>query len=249
VEWQQTVFITAIGLLVIFLLGAYIRRTQVQDKELTKARQRPNPDEEIRLIVHELKNALTLTDSVRDVIKQKGLNERRFNLIVDGLNRFSDVVRIADGRVGGKRVRLADVVTQSLSIMEAYPGVTVDFEPAEGEVLATEKLGGALVNLFKNAAEAMVDSADKKLYVRMENKSRRVFLIVKDTGYGIPVENIERIWERGFTTKEKGSGFGMGVIKEGIESSDGTLVMLNSSPGNGAEFVFAFRLRVGDTFA
>ena len=59
----------------------------------------------------------------------------------------------------------------------------------------------------------------------------------------MPPEVRERMWESGFTTKETGSGIGMGVIKKGIEASDGRLLLCNSELGAGTEFIFAFRIR------
>jgi signal transduction histidine kinase len=180
---------------------------------------------------------------VARVIQSKGFNENRFLLMLEGLGRFNDVVRIAGDRVGGRRSELRLVVEEALKDMEGYPDIEVDYEPAEGEILASEMLKYALINLFKNAAEAMKDSEVKKLFVRLENRSNRMFLVVKDTGCGIVPEYREKIWDSGFTTKEGGHGIGMGVIRKGVESSDGKLLFMNSTPGRGTEFVFAFRLR------
>ncbi len=242
-DWQQTAFFTIVFLVVAFLLVSYVIRTRRQERELEKARSKPDPAEEIRVLIHELKNAKTLTDTMTEMIREKGFNEKRFRLLVEGLARMGEVMEIAGGRTSGVRRPLADVVAEALEFMNAFPDVEVEFSPCAGTVLATPELKSALVNLFKNAAESMADSPVKKLLVDMRVQGRHLFLIVKDTGCGIPPEDREKIWEQGFTTKETGSGVGMGVIRRGVRSADGNLVLLNSEPGSGTEFVFAFRMR------
>ncbi|GAB4155695.1 MAG: hypothetical protein Kow00107_05520 [Planctomycetota bacterium] len=242
--WQQTVFFTVILFAIVWLLLRYVLISRAQEKQLDEARTRPNPDEEIKVLLHELKNAMTLTDNVARLIQEKGFDEKRFKFMMEGLERFNEVVRIAGDRVGGKKVELQSVIEETLKeVEEAYPEIEIDFKPDAGEIIATEMLKYALINLFKNAAEAMADSETKKLFVHMENRSNRLFLVVKDTGCGIPAEYAEEIWKTGFTTKKDGHGVGMDVVKKGIESSDGKMLFMNSKPGHGTEFIFAFRLR------
>jgi signal transduction histidine kinase len=57
----------------------------------------------------------------------------------------------------------------------------------------------------------------------------------QDTGSGIPPQNLERIFERYFTTKEGGSGLGLAVVDRVIKAHNG-LVKVESKPGRGTDF-------------
>ncbi|MDZ7815563.1 MAG: hypothetical protein U5N86_06055 [Planctomycetota bacterium] len=112
--WQVTVFLTTLFIAIAFLLVRFVVRSRKQEEELEKARARPDADEEVRVVLHELKNAMTLTDNVAQVIQDKGFNEKRFRMMLDGLGRFSEIARIAGERSGGKRTQLASVVDEAL---------------------------------------------------------------------------------------------------------------------------------------
>jgi CheY-like chemotaxis protein len=96
-----------------------------------------------------------------------------------------------------------------------------------------------LINLFRNAIDAMpnggtitIDASEKS-----ENGKRFVILRISDTGSGIPRKYIDRIFEPLFSTKNSGSGIGMGltVVKNAVESWGGQ-VKVRSRPGEGATF-------------
>jgi signal transduction histidine kinase len=59
---------------------------------------------------------------------------------------------------------------------------------------------------------------------------------VEDTGVGIPPENLERIFELYFTTKEKGTGMGLALVFRTIQIHDGT-IDVESTVGVGTAFV------------
>ncbi|MDZ7815562.1 MAG: ATP-binding protein [Planctomycetota bacterium] len=91
---------------------------------------------------------------------------------------------------------------------------------AEGDVLASPLLKNALQNLFKNSVEAMEGCEEKRLTVVLESRDNRLILVVKDTGCGMSDAVKERMWERGYTTKETGDGHrDQGRHASGIESS------------------------------
>jgi signal transduction histidine kinase len=67
----------------------------------------------------------------------------------------------------------------------------------------------------------------------------RVELFVEDTGIGIPPENLPRIFDLYFTTKEKGSGIGLSMVFRIVQLHDGE-VEVQSTPGRGTRFALMF---------
>lgn len=98
------------------------------------------------------------------------------------------------------------------------------------------------LNLVVNAVHAMQDSADKKLFlaVRHDSGNGHVFISITDTGCGIPEENLYRIFEPFFTTRGKsgGTGLGLPVVKNIIESHGGT-ISVTSRVGKGTTFILS----------
>jgi two-component system, sporulation sensor kinase B len=85
-----------------------------------------------------------------------------------------------------------------------------------------EKFRQCLLNIMKNAVEAMPNGGVLQIYVSIENQ--HVLIRISDTGVGMTKEQIERLGEPYFTTKEtKGTGLGMMVVYRIIESMNGTI--------------------------
>ena len=93
----------------------------------------------------------------------------------------------------------------------------------------------AIIALATNGIDAM--SAGGKLTFRVFTKGNRVVLEVEDTGSGIPVENMSKIYEPFFTTKEVGKGTGLGLaVCYGIISEHGGRLSVRSNIGKGTTF-------------
>ena len=73
----------------------------------------------------------------------------------------------------------------------------------------------------------------------MHQDERCVEIDVEDTGVGIPPENLKRIFDLYFTTKEKGSGIGLSMVYRIVQLHDGE-VEVQSTPGHGTRFRLIF---------
>jgi signal transduction histidine kinase len=99
----------------------------------------------------------------------------------------------------------------------------------------------ALGNLVINACQAMVTAGSKggNLVISGQEvtiSEQQFFTIaVKDTGVGIPPENINKLFEPLFTTKAKGIGLGLAVSKNLVEANGGK-IEVESKPGKGSTF-------------
>jgi signal transduction histidine kinase len=67
----------------------------------------------------------------------------------------------------------------------------------------------------------------------------RVEIDVEDTGVGIPPENLQKIFDLYFTTKERGSGIGLSMVYRIVQLHDGD-VEVQSTPGSGTRFRLVF---------
>ncbi|MEZ0395984.1 MAG: ATP-binding protein [Anaerolineales bacterium] len=101
----------------------------------------------------------------------------------------------------------------------------------------------ALANLLRNAYEAMPDGGQVSVISRQSsptddrppNTEHRLLMTVKDTGPGIPPENLPHLFEPLFTTKAHGIGLGLAVSRKLVEANGGR-IQVESEPGQGAAF-------------
>ena len=99
-----------------------------------------------------------------------------------------------------------------------------------------------LVNLVDNAAEALLEkSGERNISVTTSvteiNKHRAVKIEIRDNGSGVPADKVGQLFNRRFTTKEKGKGTGLGLsIVYSLVEQMGGWIEVYSEPGNGATF-------------
>lgn len=99
----------------------------------------------------------------------------------------------------------------------------------------------ALANVVSNAIEAMPDGGSLGLDVQLDALSRSVRLVVADTGSGMSPAELDLVFKPYYTTKCKGLGLGMALVKRIMERFDGA-ISLNSRKGEGTRVSLTFRL-------
>ena len=96
----------------------------------------------------------------------------------------------------------------------------------------------AVLNLALNGCQAMASGGTLRIACRTAS-GRRVEIDVEDTGVGIPPENLQKIFDLYFTTKEKGTGIGLSMVYRIVQLHDGE-VEVQSTPGSGTRIRLVF---------
>jgi len=101
------------------------------------------------------------------------------------------------------------------------------------------QLQQVLLNLISNSLEAMEDrSASRELLIRTSRKDSDTIMVeVKDSGCGIPAENLKKLFTHFFTSKPDGLGMGLSISRSIIEAHGGQLEAKNNRD-RGATFYF-----------
>ena len=120
-------------------------------------------------------------------------------------------------------VPIPDNLQVVLEVEKDFPLITADFS----------MLKRALINLIQNAVQAMPDGG--KLTVKANIKGKKAFISVEDTGVGIPVALKTRLFQPMVTTKAKGQGLGLAVVKRLVEAQGGA-ISFESKVGKGTRF-------------
>ena len=144
-------------------------------------------------------------------------------------------------------IDLHAVVADVLSLLEhQLKGASIqlrrELAPEPLVVLGIEKkLQQVFLNLFLNARDAMPRGGWLSVATRVSNG--HAIVEVADTGSGIPIEHLSRIYDPFFTTKPigKGTGLGLSITYGIVQEHDGTIAC-ESTPGQGTRFVLGFPL-------
>jgi len=217
-------------------------------------------------VAHEINNPLSFMLSnvrfIRDELKvlleeASAQDQERLKEIQDaseealtGADRVSEIVtdlrRFARGD-DGKRgpVNLHAVLDLCGNIARSQLRHRAQLVKAYGELPLVQgsesRLGQLFLNLIINAAQAIPEGGDAKAHeVRLttwREGEEQVVVEVRDTGVGIPQENLHRLFDPFFTTKPVGVGTGLGLsISHGIVKGMGGRIAVESEPGRGTAF-------------
>jgi signal transduction histidine kinase len=174
---------------------------------------------------------------------------KHVNIIGDEIKRLDEVVvgflkfaRPDELRL--QPVDLASVVSEVISMTAPEAerrGISIksDCPPSVPEINADPgMLQQALLNLALNACQAMPSGGTLRISCRPAPR-RQVEVTIVDTGVGIPPENLGKIFDLYFTTKEKGSGIGLSMVFRIVQLHDGE-IEVQSTPGGGTTFRLLF---------
>ena len=97
-------------------------------------------------------------------------------------------------------------------------------------------LNQVFTNILINACQAIEDKGT--ITITTEYKNKKLIVKIKDTGRGIPRNQLDKIFTAGFTTKSSGVGTGLGlaICSKIIEKHKGKIIV-NSEVGKGSEFI------------
>lgn len=102
-----------------------------------------------------------------------------------------------------------------------------------------------VINLLRNALQAMAKCPNRRLWLRCEAQNDRVLLVIRDAGPGMPDELIER-WGQPFqSSRHEGMGLGLAISREIVTRHQGQL-QLHNHPQGGLEVVLSMPAATGD---
>ena len=205
-------------------------------------------------IAHEVKNPLNATMIHLELLKMQvqdapaamehlqviAAQLRRLDEVVQGFLKFT---RPADPDL--RPTALDTLIRELLPIIHAEAGksgvdVRVEVPASLPDVSADAgMLQQAFLNLALNACQAMPQGGRLRI-AATARADRRVDVVFEDTGVGIPRENLEKIFDLYFTTKDEGTGIGLSMVYRTVQLHDGD-IEVQSVAGKGTTFRVTLR--------
>ncbi len=197
-------------------------------------------------MAHEIKNAMVAVRTFADVLVNENKNADLADIVRRELQRIDGIVgqmlRLAGpAKPNLAPVRLHGLLEHAMRLVEHTTGaknlrLRQDFNARTDIVPGDEyQLHQAFLNLFFNAIEAMESGGELRVKTEFLEKSHAVLISVADNGSGVAAENLPRLFDAFFTTKQQGTGLGLPITKRIIEEHRGDITV-ESEPDKGTTF-------------
>lgn len=210
----------------------------------------------LRVLTHEIMNTLTpvtsLAQTCSDMLRDKHADEdqeirdaidtiaRRSSGLTAFVSRYRELMQIP--RPQAEDIGVLDVVNAAVTLMRdqvSQIDVTVDVSPASLQVRADRNLlDQVLLNLLRNAVDALAQTAAPRISIRARLDHGRVLLQVIDNGPGIPEAVLDQIFVPFFTTKRDGSGIGLSLSRQILTAHGGDIAVRSGDEGTTVSLVF-----------
>ncbi|GGD86746.1 PAS domain-containing sensor histidine kinase [Rhizobium anhuiense] len=184
--------------------------------------------------------------------------------------------RLAAERIVRDGHRAGDIITSIRAMAQKLPAKIekTDFKPAVREVLNLltgelqrrgievglnmaqmpievvgdrTQLQQVVLNLVMNSAEAMAASSGaRRIVIRCTADEQLVKVSVSDTGRGVPIHELERVFEAFYSTKADGIGMGLSICRSIVEAHGGRIWASSGENGDGGLFTFTLPMAEGD---
>ncbi|WP_313693762.1 GAF domain-containing sensor histidine kinase [Halorarum halobium] len=211
------------------------REVMLRHRERELARQNDRLEEFASVVSHDLRNPLNVAQGRLELAADEGDSEHHAR-IAEAHGRMEALIEdlLSLARTGRDLGDIEPVALAPLAreVWGTVPGGDLSVSPELGSVSADpSRLRELFENLFRNATE----HAGEDVAVTVDTLPAAEGFFVADDGVGIPPGDREEVFERGFTTAEDGTGFGLSIVRE-IAHAHGWDVALVESDGGGARF-------------
>ena len=205
-------------------------------------------------IAHEIKNPLLIIGGfARQLLRAPGFDDparRKLTIMAEEVSHLEEMVaemrdfvrrppaQKTPGQIGVVVDEALELFQDTLS--EHHVKVRrVDEGPLPAVVFDAKQVRQVLINLLKNAMEAMPRGGELTITSRVTDS--QVEISVADTGEGLPPDAAANIFQPYFTTKEKGTGLGLAICQNIMEEHGGC-IFADSAPGRGSTFTIQLPL-------
>ena len=246
-------------------IGAFVDITQRKRAEEALKDSDRRKDEFLAMLAHELRNPLAPIRNALHVLRRLGPSDGRHGQMYDIMDRQTeqltrmvedllDISRIGQGKITLRKesIDLSTIVGRAVEtsrplIQESGHTLSVSLPPKtlrlEGDLA---RLSQALSNLLNNAAKYTENGG--QIWLTAETQGADVWIRVKDSGIGIPVEILPRVFDlfsqadRALDRAQGGLGIGLALVKSFVEMHGGTVRAFSAGPGQGSELIISLPL-------
>jgi two-component system nitrogen regulation sensor histidine kinase NtrY len=208
-------------------------------------------------VAHEIKNPLTPM-KLRIQYLQRAMDDKdpdwedkfkntavslinQIDTLTNIANEFSNFAQMPKAKL--ETVDLVDIIEDSIETFTLESNVNIEFlKPSFRTKLKADRNQNLRVfnNLIKNAIQSIPEDRAGKVRVCVKEYEEMLLVEVSDNGTGVPKAVQEKIFVPNFTTKSKGMGLGLAMVKNIIENHGGQ-IWFKTSPNHGTTFFITYK--------
>ena len=208
-------------------------------------------------VAHEIKNGLVAINTFVEMLLEKGEDREMAELVRRELKRIdllvTQMLRVSSPKPTPKSlISIHHVLDHSLRLLEhemkgRLIALKREYRAIPDQLHADEsQLQQALMNVLINGIEAIGTNGELAVFTEThldEHGGHRLRIRIRDTGPGIDLEHLSRLFTPFFTTKKNGTGLGLTICERIIREHQGSI---EAHSEKGAGTTFTFSLAVGD---
>ena len=210
------------------------RRLDETTQDLVKAEKFAIIGELSARLAHDLRNPLSVIKNTMDVMSAKQnmkIEERlqhiaRFKRAVQRMSHQIDDVLdfVKKTEMVLHSASLRSIIDSAINVIIIPPNVKISLPSNDASIICdSRKLEAVFSNVILNAIQATNDNGEVK--IRIMDTGTHVKIEFEDTGSGISVNAMQKIFDPLFTTKQTGTGLGLSICKSIVEQHGGTITV------------------------
>ncbi len=188
-------------------------------------------------LAHDIKNPLTVIKVSLDLIKSNNKNLspkeiEKFERIEDAMYRITHQIDNVLDFIKGKPMefvkhKINEILNSVITDLPKSNKISIEMISEDSEIECDfEAMKVALINLIINSMQAIEDEG--KIRINSKVRGDKVIIQIEDSGPGISKEELEKIFEPLYTTKQEGTGLGLASCKSIIEQHNGKISVKNN---------------------
>ena len=197
-----------------------------------------------KLLQYYLKVEKPLEKEHEGIKIQKERLQEKVNLIIEAIAAQQNFAKadVVKEKVDLRQICEDALILQSGSIERHDLVVKKDYKHIDQVEIEKMKVMHVLFNLIKNAKESLIESEvdERIIAIACWQDADYVYLSISDNGTGISMADQNKIFNYGYTTKDKGHGYGLHSCANYMKEMNGQISVDSKGPGEGAAFTIAF---------
>ena len=230
-----------------------ITQQKQMEQELARAQRFATVGETAAMVGHDLRNPLTgmmaathylrtkdgsrLSEKGKEMLQLIDEDILRSDKITNDLLEFSGDIHLELSQINAK-----SITEDALGRMRIPKGIRVVNSTKKRPTIELDvgKMRRVFLNIIRNALEAMPEGGT--LTITSARSGDNAHITFRDTGEGMTIESLRKLWSPLFTTKAKGMGLGLPISKRFVEAHGGTITV-KTKPGKGSAFTVTLPVR------
>ena len=210
-----------------------------------------------RKIAHEVKNPLTpiklSAERIQKKIIEKSINFTDIHNLTQTISKqVDDIGKLIDEFSSFARMPKAEIKLDNLSqtLKESFDLFSNSHTNINMKLMGNDKdiffqfdrfqITQAFNNIIKNSLESVINIPNPSITVHLSENNNKINFVVKDNGIGIDEKKISKYFDPYFTTKDKGAGLGLSIVKKIIEDHAGIIKIEKNKNMAGATTLITF---------